>query len=203
MKSEPLKDKKNLCNGSPEDCVDCSLKNKVRCEFKIKDTIIFFAPLIFFTIIAFYGMVISGYMLWIGIYLIFLALFYFIIENRILCSHCPYYAQEGKILKCHTHYGFYKAWRYRPGPMSHSEKILWLVGVFLSFLYPLIFLILGNQLILFLLSIAGIITWFPIIFIKSCNSCLNFSCPFNKVPEKVRKEYFIKNEIMRKGWKEE
>ncbi len=202
MKSNHNEDKKNLCNGSNSECIDCFLRKKLRCKFNMKDTFLFFTPLIFFSIVALYGMLISGFIIWILVYLIFLAIFYFVWENRILCSHCPYYAQEGKFLRCHTHYGFYKLWRYHPEPMTRSEKVQWLSGIAISLIYPLIFLILGKQYLLFLLSIAGITTWFLIILTRSCKSCINLSCPFNRVPENIKREYLKQNGVMRKAWEE-
>ncbi|MFX1274755.1 MAG: hypothetical protein ACFFBP_09405 [Promethearchaeota archaeon] len=203
MKSNNNIDKKNLCNKSGYDCRDCSLNKKIRCEFRIKDTLLFFIPLIFIFVLSLYGMFISGFIIWIAIYLIFMSIFYFIWENRILCSHCPYYNQEGKFLRCHTHYGFYKLWQYHPESMNQSEKIQWLSGIVISFIYPLIFLILGKQYFLFLLSIVGIIVWIFIILTRSCKSCINFSCPFNRVPENVKKEYLKQNDVMGKAWKKE
>ncbi len=190
----------SLCNNSTSECVDCSLRKKLRCEFKFKDTLLFFTPLIIFSIISLYGMLISGFIIWIVIYLGFLVIFYFLWENRILCSHCPYYAQKGKFLKCHTHYGFYKLWRYHPEPMNRSERIQWLSGIAISLIYPLIFFILGNQYLLFIISIAMIILWFIIILTKNCKTCVHLSCPFNQVSNNVKREYLKRNDIMRKAW---
>ena len=33
-----------------------------------------------------------------------------------------------------------------------------------------------------------------------CLNCVNFSCPFNRVPKDVVDEYLKKNEVMRKAW---
>jgi hypothetical protein len=51
----------------------------------------------------------------------------------LLCSHCPFYGQEGKTLRCLALDGFPKWWRYRPGPMSRGERwvlrflVVWLL----------------------------------------------------------------------------
>ena len=55
--------------------------------------------------------------------------FFFVWEARILCSHCPYWAEEGRILHCHANYGVIKIWRYHPEPMSKFEQVQFIVGV--------------------------------------------------------------------------
>jgi hypothetical protein len=194
------KQKKNLCNTSNSECMACVLRKKLRCEFRITDTLLFFTPLVFFFIVALYGMLKSGFIIWIAFYLIFLSIFYFVWENRILCSHCPYYAQEGRFLRCHTHYGFYKLWRYHPEPMSRSEKIQWLIGIAMSFIYPLFFLVIGKQYFMLFLSSIGIVLWILIALTRNCKNCINLSCPFNRVPKNIKKEYLKQNKIMGEAW---
>ena len=48
----------------------------------------------------------------VGTYTGVLILTFFIIEPRLLCSHCPYYEKEGKVLKCWALRGMPKLWKY-------------------------------------------------------------------------------------------
>ncbi|MEJ2211280.1 MAG: hypothetical protein P8129_19880, partial [Anaerolineae bacterium] len=54
------------------------------------------------------------------------------LETRVLCSHCPFWAEESKTLHCLALTGSPKIWRYRPGPLARWEKATFLA--FLSFL---------------------------------------------------------------------
>ena len=56
------------------------------------------------------------------------------IEIRVLCSHCPYYAEEGRILHCLANHGTIKLWKYHPEPMRFWEKLGFLGGI-IFFLY--------------------------------------------------------------------
>ncbi|MHA1455193.1 MAG: hypothetical protein ACTSR5_04300 [Promethearchaeota archaeon] len=72
--------------------------------------------------------------------------FFQVWENKILCSHCPYYAfEDEKKVKCYANYGIYKAWKYDPAPMSRSEKIQFIIGISIFAAIPLIFLLLAKN----------------------------------------------------------
>jgi hypothetical protein len=144
-------------------------------------------------------MIQAGLGLWILGYIGFAAFFAFIGESRVLCRHCPYYAKEGKYNHCQTHYGFYKLWKYSPKPASLSEKILWTMGMFIMLGYPFPFLILGNQYLILLISLSGLIIWF-LIEIKYSKKCVNFSCPLNRVPKDIKDEFLKRHPLMRKAY---
>jgi hypothetical protein len=46
-----------------------------------------------------------------------------LLEIRVMCSHCPHYAEAGRLLKCWANYGSPKLWAYRPGPMCRMETL--------------------------------------------------------------------------------
>jgi hypothetical protein len=139
--------------------------------------------------------------IWFFIPWIALILLYFgLIEIRVMCSHCPHYAETGSTLKCWANYGMPKLWRYRPGPMSGMEKFIFLAGLILIFGYPLaLFFAISNWLMagLYGLSIVG-----AYIYMRRsmCSQCMNFACPLNIVDEDRREAFFKRNPRTAVGW---
>jgi hypothetical protein len=111
-----------------EECNDCSLKDKLICHFHSKYLFSFLGFFIVFVITTFIGVIIAGFgwflLAWLGFWFIFFEFW----EIRILCSHCPYYAEEGKSLHCIANYGSLKLWKYHPEPLNLSEKIQLMIG---------------------------------------------------------------------------
>lgn len=86
---------------------------------------------------------VNGWMLipWI----LFVIAFFGFIEIRVMCSHCPHYAEEEKSLKCWANYGSPKLWDYRPGPMTLIETVVFFGGFVIVGGYPLLFLLMSSQ----------------------------------------------------------
>jgi hypothetical protein len=142
-----------------------------------------------------YGWYLLG---WIG-----LAVFFFgFWEIRILCSHCPFYAEKGTTLHCIANYGCPKFWKYHPEPISKSEKIQLALGFAIMGGYPFPFLILGKQVILFLLAAWGLIMFFWTLKKYTCSKCVNLSCLLNGVPKEIADEYLKRNPSMKKALEE-
>ncbi|MFX0082593.1 MAG: hypothetical protein ACFE94_12665 [Candidatus Hodarchaeota archaeon] len=185
-----------------EECNHCSIKDNLICHFRRKYLFNFFGFFIIFVITAFFGVITAGFgwflLGWLGFWVFFFEFW----EIRILCSHCPYYAEEGKTLHCIANYGSLKIWKYHPEPMNLSEKIQLMIGFIILVGYPLIFLILGNQFIVLIISIIEIIIFFSFLFLKRCGVCLNFSCPFNHVKKEVVDAFLKKNPVMRETWED-
>ena len=139
-------------------------------------------------------------------------------EIRFLCSHCPYYAEDGKILHCLANHGSFKFWRYHPEPMNGFEKFMmyFLIST-MFFLFPLsvlgygIWFISVNFYVYGLIALLGVIgitianiassfSFVTTLKLFFCTSCVNFSCPLNTVPKPVIDEYLRKNDVMRKAW---
>lgn len=76
--------------------------------------------------------------------------FFGFIEIRVMCSHCPHYAESPTSLKCWANYGSPKLWQYRPGPMSLVEKAVFFIGFAIVWGYPALLLMTGKQLFLLL-----------------------------------------------------
>ena len=106
-----------------ETCNGCPVGETLHCHFSLRD-------LIHFLLIALPSFLVGG----VGIYhrngwmlilwLIMVVGYFGFIEIRVMCSHCPHYAEPGSSLKCWANYGSPKIWKYRPGPMTLIEKIV-------------------------------------------------------------------------------
>jgi hypothetical protein len=140
---------------------------------------------------------ISGWLLLVWV--IFVISFFGFIEIRVLCSHCPHYAEPGKSLKCWANYGSPKIWKYRSEPMTNSEKFVLFGGFLIVWGYPLLFLVYGYQ--LFLLIVFSLTTGGFFLTLKTflCSQCMNFACPLNSVNEETRDEFFIRNPSVAKA----
>ena len=123
-------------------CVDCELRNDVLCHFSKKFANKFLLGNSIYRILAVLMAIITGILTqqwWMAIiYVISIFLVFFLIEPRLLCSHCPFYAKQGKFLRCWALRGMPKLWKYRPEPTSQLEKSLMLIlGGFID-LFPFI-----------------------------------------------------------------
>jgi hypothetical protein len=183
-------------------CNDCIVRDALHCHFALRD-------LMHFLLVASPSILLGGAGIyhingWMLIPWLILIIGYFgFVEIRVMCSHCPHYAEEGISLKCWANYGSPKIWKYRPGPMTFSEKVIFFSGIALIWGYPLIFMITDFQIFLlfvYLLSAAGFYLALKTFF---CSQCMNFACPFNTVGNEVRKGFFEHNPGLAKAWTSE
>ncbi|MEA3313073.1 MAG: hypothetical protein U9Q18_01710 [Caldisericota bacterium] len=190
------------CWRALSECKDCPLASRLKCRYNSGDLFHFMGLFWTFAIPAFIGMIVGGY----GWYILgevgFMIIFFNFWEIRILCSHCPYYAEKRKILHCIANYGFLKVWKYHPEPMSNSEKVQLIIGFIILFIYPFIFLIIGKQYIFTFLAVWGGIMFVWTLRKYTCSECINFSCPLNQVSKDVVDEYLKRNLVMRRTWEE-
>jgi len=190
-------------------CNSCVLKNKLDCHFNLFKLLRFILWFFLIIITGSLALILNEFIMEFIIFLILLITFSIIFfefwEIRILCSHCPFYAEEEKTLKCYGNYGSLKLWKYHPEPMSQSEKIQLYVGFLILFniiLLPSIILF-WNQLILWgFIPVPFFILFLVNIKLKHCSRCPNFSCPFNSVAEEEVNLFLSKNPIMKEAWKD-
>ena len=142
-----------------------------------------------------------------------------VLETRVLCSHCPYYSEEGRVLHCLANHGLLKLWKYNPGPMNKTERII-LISIFVIFAliitvpldYNIIYYVLNKpqygSLMIFITAALDVITFMALLSLLTflirnvCTKCINFSCPLNRVNKENVDAYLEKNPIMRKAWEE-
>ncbi|MHA1272822.1 MAG: hypothetical protein ACTSVV_02120 [Promethearchaeota archaeon] len=198
----------NLCIfKGKEICESCSLKEKLDCHFDLKKLLRFFLTFTYFTGIGIIGLYINNLIGELIIFLIALGIFAIIFfefwEIKILCSHCPFYAEKGKTLHCYGNYGSLKVWKYNPVPMSKSEKVQLIIGFILFFSImnlPAFFLFMNSYWIWGMLPITGFILFIIVIGKYHCPYCFNFSCPFNRMPKDIVNEFLKRNPVMLKAW---
>ncbi|MCP4539639.1 MAG: hypothetical protein GY832_21085 [Chloroflexi bacterium] len=185
---------------SISECQDCSIEGSLMCRFDSKDLVSFLINCLPFGVTAIAGTIYAGYGKYLLLWLVYSIFFFFVWEARILCSHCPMWAEEGRVLHCHANYGVVKIWKYRPGPMSKSEQIQFLVGALILIGFPFIFLLLGKETLLVWIGLAAIISAVFNLRKYTCSRCINFSCPMNVVPKSVVDRYLERNPNMRAAW---
>jgi MFS family permease len=212
----------NICTlNSNSDCNTCKNQDKLDCKLdknqqKISMLVIFSSILIGAFGIILVGLITGNW--WIFIfYIIFVLLFFFIIENRITCSHCPYYAGKNIRLDCPGNNIFPKIWKFHPEPMNRYEKFGSAFGFVLIGGVPLFSLLFGiwfflsnnpNASWIVIISLAGILVaiilsfaiFYSLFLLSFCRRCINFSCMFNKVPKEYVNEYLKRNPIIKKAW---
>jgi hypothetical protein len=189
------------CTSQPEAaCAGCDLAGRLMCRYDWRDSMVFFMAALpfFFTAIA--GVILGGYGLWLPVWLAY-ALFFFIVwEGRVLCSHCPYWAEDGRILRCHANYGVLKIWRYRPGPMSRWERIQFVAGALLLIAFPLPLLLAAQAYLPAAVCLVSAGSACYLVYRNACTRCVNFSCLFNAVPAQTRADFFRRNPTIARAW---
>ena len=126
---------------SDDDCTGYNLEASLNCRFEKKQLIAFIAMVIPFATASVLGLYTVGTIMKTQIFLVayaaFFVIFFVFIESWIICRHCPHYAREGNIIRCHTNYGLPKIWRYDPRPLNELEKTAVLIKFGIFGLYPI------------------------------------------------------------------
>lgn len=190
---------KPLATCSSENCQDCPLKKDIVCQFNGAQLIRFFGAV--FPVFIISGIGITRWNTWLLLpWIIIIVIYFGFAEIRVMCSHCPHYAEESSSLKCWANYGMPKLWKYRAGPMTPGEKFIFFLGLSFIILYPLVTVVLASQwylLVFFFISLAGGIA---VMAQTMCNHCMNFACPFNAVAPDVRRIFFERNPTVARAW---
>lgn len=213
----------DICTWSDETgCIDCGLQGKLKCRLNPKDFWFFILNQIPSLVMAFFGLALIGLLTgaWWSLitYAVVCVTFWGLgLETRILCSHCPYWAEDSKTLHCWALTGSPKLWRYRPEPMNKLEKTV--LVLFFSFLvlFPVfveaygIWLMSVNYAEFGLYALLGMIgvtlatlmvglQFLYILVYYFCSKCVNFSCPLNRIPKSMVDEYLERNPVMKEAW---
>jgi hypothetical protein len=181
-------------------CDSCINQQNLMCRFDSGDTLHFFMIFLPLFITAISGMIFSGYGVFLWGWLAYALFFFFVWEARILCSHCPFWAEPSRVLHCHANYGVIKFFRHHPEPMTRSEQAQFIVGALILVAYPIFFLVLAKQYLLVVIAAASTISFGYLLYWNFCSRCINFSCPVNHVPGKNKNAYLLKNLILKRSW---
>jgi hypothetical protein len=194
-----LDPRRPLTTCTAANCEGCPVSKDVHCHFQARDLGAFLLSAAPIFIIGGAGIYqINAW--WLAPWLLMIFGYFGFIEIRVMCSHCPHYAEPGKSLQCWANYGSPRLWKYRPGPMTAMEKIVFEAGISLVMAYPLAFLLTGSQ--WFLLAIYLLTTASGFVTLKRsfCSQCMNFACPLNNVNEKTRADFFKRNPTVARAW---
>lgn len=180
-------------------CEGCPVSKDLHCHFQAPDLAHFLLGVAPVFVVGGAGVYrLGGW--WLVPWLVVVLGYFLLLEIRVMCAHCPHYAEPGSTLKCWANYGAPKLWAYRPGPMSGVEKFLFLGGFAVIGCYPLALMVAGGQ--WFLLSVYVLSTAAFVATLKKflCSQCMNFACPLNSVDEQVRQEFFARNPQIAQAW---
>jgi hypothetical protein len=136
----------------------------------------------------------------LGGWVVYILFFFLVWEQRMLCNHCPYYAEEGNRLHCFDKSGLPKTGTYDPSPMTLSDKVQFLIGAAVFVGYPLLFLVFAGQYLAVILAGFGGAIAIGTLVGLICPHCVNFSCPLNRVSKDKVDEFLQRNPVMRKAW---
>jgi len=192
---------KPIATCAAPDCEDCPAAGAVQCHFRLKHWLFFAAVWIPGFAVGVAGVLPFGVWPLVGWGAVMVAFFVFL-ETRVLCSHCPHYAERGWTLSCWANHGIPKLWRYRPGPTSVTEKLAFLLGLVAVFGYPVIFLATGRAWLLLALYVLGTTVFFAGLKLGLCRRCMNFACFFNSVNAADRALFFERNPSVARHWDE-
>jgi hypothetical protein len=170
------------------------------CRFDPKDMLHFFMIILPFGVTAVAGTIRAGYGWCLWLWLAYSLFFFFVWEARVLCRHCPFWADSSRLLRCHANYGVIKIWKYQPGPMSRAERIQFAIGALLWIGFPLPFLLMGRQYLLALIGLSAAVSAAFLLRRNVCSRCVNFSCPMNAVPRQLVDIYLARNPQIRVSW---
>jgi len=182
-----------------ETCDNCTVGKTLHCHFTLRDLIHFLLIVSPSFLLGGAGIYhISGW--WLIPWLIMIIGYFGFVEIRVMCSHCPHYAEEGSSLRCWANYGSPKLWKYRPGPMTFWEKVIFFFGFALVWGYPLFFLISHFQFFLLIVYLLTVTSFFMTLRTFLCSQCINFACPLNMVKNEVRRDFFKRNPEVANAW---
>jgi hypothetical protein len=214
------KNNAGLCTFDPDaPCSTCGNNGIIFCKPDENKVIVSHLLEGSFIIIAVLGTGLTSVLLenlWpVIVFCIFSALFFLVIQPRITCSHCPYYAEDRLFLHCTENHFSPKIWPYHPEPIALWEKIGTVVGFIFLGAYPLlvelygiyVFWNSGADLVsligvigVFVGTILTLVLFYVVFLLLYCPHCVNFSCVFNKVPDEYVQRYLERNPVMKSAW---
>jgi len=175
---------------SRKTCSGCPIEGKLLCLHTPRDVLDFAVLAIGFFIPFIAGMAIGGFWIALALWFGLAVIFFGYVEALVLCRHCPHYAEEGFLLRCHANYGFPKIPRFSPRPLNRVEKIVFLGYVSVLLFYYVPFFLLSKQWLLLIIGSWALVAWFWTLLRTQCTRCYHIFCPLNRVPEDVRREFF-------------
>jgi hypothetical protein len=194
-----LDPRKPLATCVAEQCDGCPVHGSLHCHFQARDLLRFLLVVVPSFLLGGAGIFRVEPWFLVPWFAVIVGYFVFL-EIRVMCSHCPHYAEPGSSLKCWANYGAPKVWKYRPGPMSRAETGLFLAGFVVVWGYPLAFLLVGMQWLLLAVYAVASVGFFTVLKTNFCSQCMNFACPLNGVQDETRRAFFDRNPRIARAW---
>lgn len=197
-----LDPEKPLHSCKENSCKGCDVSDSINCHFQKGQLIRFLGAAAPVAIVGLVG--VARFSAWLIIVQLCLYFLYFgFAEIRVMCSHCPHYGEpELKSLKCWANYGSPTIWKYRPGPMSAGENIVFFTGMAVIVFFPTVITVINNDYIFSAVYTALALAGFSLLITRLCVQCMNFACPFNRVKAETRDKFFEHNPVIRQAWKD-
>jgi hypothetical protein len=174
-----------------ESCDNCKIRAELNCYFNYSQLIRFYIIVLPTFIIGSIGIYKYSF-LSLVIWLIVIAVFFLLIEIRVLCTHCPHYSKSSGILRCWANYGAPKLWKERPWAMNNLEKTILILGFIVVWGYPIVFISLIKDWGVFSIYVLSVMLFFTLLKLFFCKKCVNFFCPLNSVNTETRKVFLNK-----------
>ena len=190
---------KPIATCTSSSCDDCPVSPQVHCHFQLRDYL-------FFLILSSPGFIVGGAAVyrvsgWALLFYGIIAIGFFgFLEIRVMCSHCPHYAEAGATLTCWANHGSPKLWRYRPGPMSNAENLLFFAGLITIWGFPLPYLLLSHAWLLLVVYLIVNAMFFMMLKHFFCSKCMNFACPLNCVDDTAKTLFLQRNPSVAAHW---
>jgi hypothetical protein len=175
---------------SRQSCEGCEIQGKLLCIHTLKDLMDFYVLFTGWFVPFLAGMIIGKFWIGLAVWVGLAVLFFGCVEAFVLCRHCPHYAEEGFLLRCHANWGLPKLPGFDPRPLNFREKTIWLLYAAVLFLYYIPFFIISEQWLLLLLTTTALFVAVWTLQRTQCNRCYNLSCPVNRVPGDVKEAFF-------------
>lgn len=175
-----------------EDCLACPIQGAVHCHFRLSDLARFLAIALPSLLLAAAAVRMYDARL-LGLWAVGSGAFFGLVEIRVLCSHCPHYAEPGRVLRCWANRYSPKLWRYRPGPLSRTERLVFFSGIAVIWGFPLALGVLGGESVLVAGIVVSSVGFYAALRRRFCSQCMNFACPLNIVPQAVQIQFRLLN----------
>jgi hypothetical protein len=212
----------NICTLDPKsNCTSCKNNSRIDCKLDKRHTIISMIVIYSFMIISLLGLFyigrVTGIWWFLIIHIIFIVLFFIVIEPRVTCSHCPYYAEKRPRFNCTGNMITPKIWKFHPEPINKYEKSVTIIGFMFLGILPMLSMLYGiwffhsngfnigypsylGLIFVLISTILAYVVFISLFLLLFCPRCINFSCYFNKVPKAIVDEYLKKNPVIKTAW---
>jgi hypothetical protein len=85
--------------------------------------------------------------------------------------------------------------------MSYVEHVLFLAGLTMVYVVPMVFMAITGYWVLLVVDVALAAMFVMVLRARFCNQCMNFACTLNRTPPQVREAFFEKHPSVGEAWR--